>query len=58
MNSLTLQQAPKKLKLHQQRAADLRAILLLIRLGAGIRVDAPAVQPAVDAQPGVKNGGA
>lgn len=50
MNSVL--QAPK-LKLHQQRAADLRALLLLLELGAGIRVGAPVV----DTQP-VKGGGA
>jgi hypothetical protein len=34
------------LDLHQQRAAALRASMLLIELGAGIRVDAPREQPA------------
>lgn len=34
------------LELHQQRAADLRASMLLIELGAGIRVDAPVEQLA------------
>lgn len=45
------------LELHQQRAANLRAAMLLIELGAGIRVDEPVEQAARDAQP-AKDGAA
>lgn len=56
MNSRDLQQSSKKLDLHQQRVADLRASMLLLELGAGIRVDAPVERPVMDTQP-VKGGG-
>lgn len=50
-------QESKKLELHQQRTADLRAFLLLLELGARIRVDAPREQQTVGAQP-AKDGAA
>lgn len=39
-------QESKKLELHQQRAADLQASMLLLELGVGIHEDAPVEQPA------------
>lgn len=50
MNSHDLQQSSKKLELHQQRAADLRASMVLLELGAGIRVDDPIEALVVDTQ--------
>lgn len=34
-------QESKKLELHQQRAADLRLLILMMQLGAGLRGDPP-----------------